>query len=138
MIKTAFALSLLLFSSGCATRIAGFRKPTLQQWFVPAIVEAQRPAVPFDSVVFLDQFPTNRQYEIIGYILPPPRQFDSMAHMLNATRAAASLYGADAVIVSQGDKENVSGWSFSGGAMAARGKSWESAQIKASVLVWKQ
>jgi hypothetical protein len=138
MRKTALLLLSFLLSSGCASRIAGFRKPTLEQWFVPAVAEAQRPAVPFDSVVFLDQFPTNRHYEVIGYILPPPRDFDSMARMLNATRAAASLYGANAIIVSAGDKENVSGWSFSGGAMAARGKSWESAQIKASVLVWKQ
>ena len=92
-----FLATLLL--AGCGTpKIGGFKQEDLRRWYVPG-EGTSRPSVAYERVAYLDAPPTDRKYRVIGYVAPPSRRFHSPGELLNAIRAAASLYGGDAVFV---------------------------------------
>jgi len=82
----------------------------LRAWYVPTEDTTSQARVPYERVAFLDAPPSDRQYRVIGYICPPVGKFHSWGERLNATRAAASLYGADAVYIDQQSEGEL--WSF--------------------------
>jgi hypothetical protein len=92
--------------------------------------------VPLEHVVFLDNAPTDRKYRLIGYVSPPIRKFHSWGESLNAVRAAASLYGADAVFLDS--QKELEGWGFSASQYGASGGKWRDVQIRAKAIVWEQ
>ena len=62
----------------------------------------------------------------------------SWGETLNAVRAAASLYGADAVFVDS-QQEVLQGWAFSASQYGASGGGGgKSVQIRAKAIVWEK
>jgi hypothetical protein len=90
-----------LLAAGCVTRIpahGGFKESTLRAWYVPAEGAGERKAVPYEHVEFLLEKPTARKFLIIGYFVPTTwKLMGSTAQAVTGARAAASLYGGDAV-----------------------------------------
>ncbi len=72
----------------------------------------------------------------IGYVCPPAGRFRSWGELLNAIRAAASLYGADAVYVDQ--QKEMEGWGFSINQWGGGGGKWRTVQVRATTVVWEE
>lgn len=126
--------SLLL--AGCRSpRIAGIKETSLRAWYVPTVETAEQARVPYQRVTFLDSPPEDRSYRVIGYVYPPSGKFRTRGEALNAIRAAASLYGADAVFVDQTSVQEGWGATMSPGDAFA-GKSKTVQLIRAQAIIW--
>ena len=136
----AVVVTFLLVSVGCASpRVCGFKEKDIVQWFIPASGGSERTPVPCDRVAFLDAPPTNRNYRVLGWVSPPAGAFRSWGEAINATRAAASLHGADAVFIVDQKEIEFSGWGFSaGGGFASGGhRKGKTVQFWAKVIAWE-
>jgi len=63
-----------------------------------------RASKPSESVVLLENEPTERPFEVIGVITPPMTEYDSLAQAVNAARRIAASKGADAVFLDKSAK----------------------------------
>jgi hypothetical protein len=54
--------------------------------------------------------------------------------LLNAVRAAASLYGANAVYIDQ--EREMEGWGFNINQWGGGGGKWRTVQVRATAVVW--
>ena len=89
-------------------------------------------SVPVERVAFLDSAPEGKSYRVVGYVYPP--SFRTWGEKLNATRAAASPYGVDAVFLEVWNE--IEGWGAqlaSGDAFAGR---WKKVAVRAQAIVW--
>jgi|SRR5580704_15947654 hypothetical protein len=135
----AIAIALSLFT-GCSTpTVCGFREEKLVEWFIPASGGANRGPVPCDRVAFLDAAPTNREYVVIGWVAPATGVFKSWGEAINASRAAASLHGADAIYLIDQKEIDDSGWAFSmsNGFAGGHGGKHHSVQFTVKAIAWK-
>ena len=142
-----FALMLtlpaLLFLDSCKSTTGGFKDDDLRMWYVNVESGAShRKPKPFEDVVFLESAPTNRAFGVVGLIAPPDKMFRAYGKGINCLRAAAALYGADAVYIAT-EKEREA-WSGSAAGLAGFGGEVEAGKvirptgIRAKAIVWEQ
>jgi len=101
MIGSRFAVWFLMAAIASATgcKVCGFKKKDLVRWYVPISETFERPRVPCEHVLLLESAPSDRKYRVVGIITPSVKKYSSWSEGINAARAAASLHGADAIIL---------------------------------------
>lgn len=113
-IKLKLLLLLSAIGLGCKTQICGFKEDELTGTFVP--MNPSRPSVPCEHVLYLEQIPSNRTFQVIGVITPRGR--NTWGETLNAGRAVAAQQGADAVVPIS--EEKLASWGMSGSSAGRR------------------
>lgn len=133
---SATAATVLLLAGCRGPRIAGIKESQLHGWYVSSEYSSGRGRVPFENVMFLNEPPKDRRYRVIGYVYPPSKRFRTWGEVFNGARAAASLYGADAVIADQWSEQE--GWSASMSSDTAfAGKAKFAELVRAQAIVWE-
>jgi hypothetical protein len=123
-----------LFTVTACASVHGFKEKDLERWYVP-VESSARARTTFEHVSFLESEPKERKSRVIGLIAPPDGEFDSYAETINAVRATASLFGADAVYVeSEAGSES---WRFRADAGGASGGGRQKISIRARAIVWE-
>jgi hypothetical protein len=68
---------------------------------------------------------------VLGIVAPPDDKFDSFGETVNAVRAAAALYGADAVFLISEEEGDRWGFRVGGGAASGGKKTTQKTRAKA-------
>jgi len=127
-------MALILAFVGCRTRVGGIEVVDMEPWYVPS-EKTQRPAVPLEHVAYLDAAPTNRAFQVLGYVSPPAGMGRSWAGLINAVRACASVHGADAVFLDS--EREFQGWGFGFIGQGGGGGSFRKLQVRAKAIAWE-
>ena len=129
--KARFPLCLaaLLTLFGCGSH----DREEYRRWYIPLDNSARAAKEP-NQVAFLESEPKDRKFIVLGIVAPPDDKFDSFGETVNAVRAAAGLFGADAVFLvseEEGDK-----WGFRAGGGGASGGKSTTRKIRAKAIAW--
>jgi hypothetical protein len=121
-----FCLAFLLLASACSSR-------EYRRWYIPLDSTPRKEKEP-EQVAFLESEPKDRKFIVLGIVAPPDDKFDSFGETVNAVRAAAALYGADAVfLISEEEGEK---WGFHAGGLGAGGGKSSTHKIRAKAIAW--
>jgi hypothetical protein len=133
IITRAFVLVGLLLTLAGIEACGSRDREEYRRWYIPIDNSARAPREA-GQVAFLEAAPTDRKFIVLGIVAPPDDKFDSFGETVNAIRAAAALYGADAVfLVSEEEGEK---WGFRAGAGGASGGKSSTRKIRAKAIAW--
>jgi hypothetical protein len=119
----------LLILAACGSR----DRNEYRKWYIP-LESTGRPPKELEQVAFLESEPKDRKFIVLGIVAPPDDKFDSFGETVNAVRAAAGLFGADAVfLISEEEGEK---WGFHAGGGAAGGGKSTTRKIRAKAIAW--
>lgn len=127
--RIPLGLAALLILAACGSH----DRDEYRRWYIPIDNSARAPREA-EQVAFLEAVPTDRKFVVLGIVAPPDDKFDSFAQTINEIRAAAALYGADAVfLVSEEEGEK---WSFRAGGLGASGGKKSTQKVRAKAIAW--
>lgn len=127
--RIPLGLVVLLTLAGCGSH----DREEYRRWYIPLDNSARAPKQA-GQVAFLEGEPTDRKFVVLGIVAPPDDKFDSFGETVNAIRASAALFGADAVfLISEEEGEK---WGFRAGGGAASGGKKTTQKIRAKAIAW--
>jgi hypothetical protein len=127
--RIPLGLAAFLLLAGCGSH----DREEYRRWYIPLNNEYRIQKDPA-QVAFLEAEPTDRKFIVLGIVAPPDAKFDSFGETVNAIRASAALFGADAVFLvseEEGDR-----WGFRAGGGAASGGKKTTQKIRAKAIAW--